>query len=76
MEKPNKVLSERELASELGLPYWTCRTMRLKEGCPHFLIGNRVFYRLGGVMEWIQSKEQGQQQESKAVEYGKLRRID
>jgi len=69
------VLNEKELADELGLSAWTVRGMRLKEGCPHFMVGHRVFYRKESVMAWIAAKEAGSIPASEAVEYGKIRPI-
>ncbi len=70
----NKILTEKELAGELGLSIWTVRGMRIKEGCPHFNVGYRIFYRLESVLAWMDSRELGQQKLK--PEYGKLRRID
>ena len=70
-----QVLTEKELASELGLSQWTIRRMRLQEGCPHFTVGSRVFYRLESVLSWISEREErGRQEPTKP--YGTLRRID
>lgn len=72
----NKVLTEKELADVLGLSVWTVRGMRLKEGCPHFTVGSRIFYRLETVLAWISSREQSQQiQEPAAQEFGRIRQI-
>ncbi len=71
-----RVLNERELAAELGLSPWTVRGMRLKEGCPYFTVGARIFYRLATVLAWIAAKEQdGRQQPAPAPKVGVLRRI-
>lgn len=69
-----QVLTEKELASELGLSPWTVRRMRLSEGCPCFRIGNRIFFRLESVLSWIAEREQGKPEPAKP--YGVLRRID
>jgi len=70
-----KVLSERELATELGLPYTTVRNMRLKEKCPHFTVGHRIFYRLESVLAWMDKQEQANEQQPQEQEYGTLRMI-
>jgi len=71
----SKVLNEKELAIELGLSAWTVRGMRLKEGCPHFTVGSRIFYRLETVLSWIESRERGNQ-EMEPVLYGSIRKIE
>ena len=68
------VMTEKELAEELGLSPWTVRRLRLQEGCPHFWCGKRVLYRLETVLAWISSKESSGQQE-KPQEYGVVRPI-
>ena len=55
----NKVLSEKELALELGLSPWTVRTLRLQSGLPHFRTAGRVFYRLESVNAWMDRMESG-----------------
>lgn len=69
-----KVLTEKELAVELGLSAWTVRRMRIQENCPCFNVGKRIFYRLESVLAWIAAKEQGEPEEPKQV--GMIRRID
>ena len=74
----HKVLTEKKLAEELGLSPWTVRGMRLKESCPHFRVGHRVFYRLEVVLAWIAKKEA--EQEARCIitpddNYGKIRPI-
>src|SRR4051794_15827087 len=73
----NRVLSEKELADELGLSPWTVRGMRLKEGCPHFTIGSRIFYRLESVLAWMAVKEAAcvAPDPDEPAELGKLRII-
>jgi len=73
MGKRNQVLTEKELAAELGISRWTARGMRLKDGCPHFTVGCRIFYRLETVLKWLDQKECMQEPETN--QYGKLRRI-
>lgn len=73
----SKILTEKELAAELGLSPWTVRGMRLKEACPHFTVGGRIFYRKESVLEWITAKERSQQYAERGpAQIGKLRRID
>lgn len=71
-----KVLSEKELACELGLSPWTIRTLRLQSGLPHFRTAGRVFYRLESVLAWMDRQECSDKESHPETEYGKLRRID
>lgn len=59
LEKQNRVLSEKELAVDLGLSPWTVRTLRLQSGLPHFRTAGRVFYRLQSVLRWMDEQEKG-----------------
>ena len=70
-----RILTENELANELGLSAWTVRRMRLQEGCPHFRVGNRVFYEWEAVCRWIETKQQAGPKPEAEAEYGRLRRI-
>ncbi len=58
-EIQTRVLSEKELAAELGLSPWTVRTLRLQSGLPHFRTAGRVFYRLSSVLAWMDEMESG-----------------
>lgn len=73
----NCVLSEKELAVELGLSPWTVRNFRLKLGLPHFRTARRIFYRLDAVKAWMTEQEQASNKivEHESQEYGKLRRV-
>ena len=72
----NRIYSEKELAKELGLSYWTVRKFRLELGMPHFRTEKRVFYRLDPVLKWIDAKEQSSRCEPETTEqYRKLRRV-
>lgn len=71
-----KVLNEKELACELGISFWTARRMRLQEGCPHFTVGSRIFYRLETVLNWLNGQERSKPQSRPETGYGQLRRID
>lgn len=73
LEKQNKVLSEKELAVELGLSPWTIRTLRLQSGLPHFRTIGRVFYRLQSVLCWMDECEKGQSEPEST--YGVIRKI-
>ena len=55
---PIAVLSERELAAQLGMSYWTIRDLRLRQSLPHFRCGKKVLYRLTTILEWIEQQEQ------------------
>lgn len=73
----NCVLSEKELATELGLSPWTVRNLRLKLGLPHFRTAKRIFYRLDVINAWMTEQEQANKNiaEYEPQEYGKLRRV-
>ncbi len=72
----NKVLNEKELGAELGLSVWTVRRLRIQEGCPHFTIGSRIFYRLGTVLDWLATKEQANvKQKTEPETCGRIRVI-
>lgn len=73
----NHVLSERELAFQLGLSPWTVRTLRLQNGLPHIRTAGRIFYRLQTVQEWFteQEKVNTRKVSPEPEQYGKLRRI-
>ena len=76
LEKPNKVLSEKQLAIELGLSPWTVRTLRLQSGLPHFRTAGRVFYRLESILAWMDKQEKlTSQLEAEVSEYGTIRKI-
>ena len=51
------ILTEKELANLLEMSPWTVRSWRIKSGLPHFLIGQRIFYRLDSVERWIAEAE-------------------
>ena len=70
----SKVLSERELAIELGLSPWTVRNWRLQLDLPHFRTKGRVFYRLETVLEWISKQEQKSNKDF-SNEHGILRKV-
>ena len=63
---PIAVLSERELAAQLGISYWTIRELRLRQGLPHFQCGRKVLYRLATVLEWIEQQEYASTQRGSA----------
>lgn len=52
-----KILSEKEIATELGLSPWTVRTLRIQKGMPHFRTAGRIFYRLETVLRWFDAQE-------------------
>ncbi|MDU2065508.1 MAG: hypothetical protein E6713_11835 [Sporomusaceae bacterium] len=52
-----KILSERELAHELGLSYWTIRLLRINQHLPHFRTAGRIFYRMESVLAWMDKQE-------------------
>ena len=63
---PTAILSEKELAAQLGMSYWTIRDLRLRQGLPHFQCGRKVLYRLTTVLEWINQQEQASTQRGSA----------
>lgn len=74
----SRVLSERELADELGISFWTVRNLRLKLGLPHFRTSRRIFYRLDTVQEWMSAQEKRSSNkfvESETTGYGTLRQV-
>lgn len=73
----NRVLTEKELASELGLSPWTVRTLRLQQGLPHFRTAGRIFYRLESVQQWISQQETCASGVTnvESEDYGVLRRV-
>ncbi|MDF2788006.1 MAG: Helix-turn-helix domain [Neobacillus sp.] len=62
-----KILSEKELASELGLSQWTVRTLRLQRGLPHFRTSGRIFYRLESVISWMDKQEESEEAPRNAI---------
>lgn len=72
----HKILSERELAEDLGLSPWSVRTLRLKSGLPHTRTHGRVLYRLDSVVRWFEQNEQScGKQEEEPEQPGVIRRI-
>lgn len=53
-----EILTEKELAAELGVSPWTVRTWRLKAALPHFGTAGRIFYRMESVRKWMEESEQ------------------
>lgn len=66
----NGILTEKEVARHLGISWWTVRRWRVKEGLPCILVGNRIFYRLSTVIEWL-----GQQEHKSVAERKKVTRF-
>lgn len=54
----HQILTEKELAAELGISYWTVRRWRVKEGLPNITLGSRILYRLDTVLAWLDEQEQ------------------
>ncbi len=75
MSEAKVVLTERELAAELGLSPWTIRRWRLEAGLPHIQIGRRILYNFASVSQWLQGREVASVQ-PKLGDCGKLRQID
>lgn len=77
----NRLLSEKELADELGISPWTVRTLRLRQNLPHIKSSDkksaRIFYRLDNVMKWMAEQEKtNSKKDEKNTGPGTLRRID
>ena len=53
----SKLLTEAELAKELGQSPWTIRRWRLSEGLPYIQIGGRFLYNTESVETWVKAKE-------------------
>ena len=45
------VLSEKELAKELGVSYWMIREWRLQLNLPHFRTSGIIFHRMESVIK-------------------------
>lgn len=58
MQKDNLILTERQLARKLGLPYSSVRNLRIQKKMPHFRTAGRIFYRWGTIMNWMDQQEQ------------------
>lgn len=52
------IMTEKELASYLGVSYWTVRSWRLQKENPLPTVGSgRILYRLQTVMDWMSATE-------------------
>ena len=51
------ILTEKELATTLGISPWTIRNWRLNAGLPYFGTVGRIFYRKDAVLDWMKSEE-------------------
>ena len=51
------VVSESELAKQLGMSVYAVRKLRNDEGMPCFKARGRVFYRLQVVLEWMREQK-------------------
>ena len=47
------VLTEKECAARLGIPYWTLRQMRIHGNAPHIYLGYRIYYVYDAIVEWL-----------------------
>lgn len=68
------ILTEKKLAEELDISYWTVRRMRTEKGMPYLSIGKRIFYNYDSVCQWI-SKQETTATVDKSLQYGCLRQI-
>lgn len=64
---PTRVLTEKELATELNLSPWTIRTLRIQSGLVHFRTAGRIFYRLESVLAWMDAQERSSSSKSEQV---------
>ena len=71
----NKLLTEAELANELGLSAWTVRRWRLSEELPFIKIGGRFLYRIESVEYWLESREATSGVIQLTSETGKIRPV-
>jgi len=51
------VYTEHELATKLGISYWSVRSLRIKNKLPHFRTAGKVFYRWTTVIKWLDEQE-------------------
>ena len=71
----NKLFTEAELATELGISSWTVRRWRLNEGLPVCKISGRFMYRLDSVIKWLESFETQGAVDDECGETGVIRAI-
>ncbi len=51
------ILNEKELASSLGISYWTIRKLRLEKKIPFLKFGSRIFYQQETIADWLKQQE-------------------
>ena len=71
----NKLFTEAELATELGISSWTVRRWRINEGLPVCKIAGRFMYRLDSVIKWLESFETQGAVDDECDEVGIIRAI-
>ena len=71
----NKLFTEAELATELGVSSWSVRRWRLNEGLPVCKISGRFMYRLDSVISWLESLETKGAADDECGEVGVIRAI-
>ena len=71
----NKLLTESELANELGLSAWTVRRWRLTAELPVIKVGGRFLYRIESVEHWLESQETVTKDIQLPDEIGKIRQV-
>jgi len=53
-------ITEAEYARRRGVTIRTCQRDRaLRKAPPHVVLGNRVFYRIDSVRDWLEARERG-----------------
>ena len=71
----NKLFTEAELATELGISSWTVRRWRLNESLPVCKIAGRFMYRMESVISWLESLETKGAADEESGETGEIRAI-
>ena len=71
----NKLFTEAELATELGISSWTVRRWRLNESLPVCKIAGRFMYRMESVISWLESLETKGAADDECDEVGIIRAI-
>ena len=71
----NKLFTEAELATELGVSSWSVRRWRINEGLPVVKVSGRFLYRLDSVISWLESLETKGAADEESGEIGVIRAI-
>jgi len=71
----SKLLTEAEIAAELGISAWSIRRWRLSEGLNFIKIGGRFYYRTEAVHAWLASRETSGPATDEPEEIGVIRQV-